>query len=209
MDFQIALFQIIVLIFSAIVHEVSHGFVANSLGDPTAKDLGRLTLNPMKHLEWFGSFLFPLMMYFGTAGRFIFGWAKPVPYNPLNLKNPRWDSVYIAIAGPLSNFAIAIIFGLFLRFIPFEKSTTFALLPELFILIVYINILLGVFNLVPIPPLDGSKLLFAIFGDKQREIMQFLEQNGFILLLIFVFFGFQIILPIINFLFRIITGLSF
>lgn len=208
MDFQIALFQIIVLIFSAIIHEVSHGFVAHSLGDPTAKDMGRLTLNPLKHMEWFGSFLFPIMMYFGTAGRLIFGWAKPVPYNPNNLKDPRWDSVYIALAGPLSNFVIAIIFGLFLRFIPFGSNAAFAFLPELFILIVYINIMLGVFNLVPIPPLDGSKLLFAFFGDSQREAMQFLEQNGFILLLLFMLFGFQMILPIIHFLFRIITGFT-
>lgn len=203
--FMIIIFQVVVLIFSAVVHEVSHGFVANSLGDPTAKNMGRLTLNPLKHLEWFGSFFLPAILIL-TKSPILFGWAKPVPYNPMNLKNPRWDSAYIALAGPLSNFAIAIVFGLFLRFIPFSDNSAFMFFPELFAIIVFINILLGVFNLVPIPPLDGSKLLFAFLGDSQREAMQFLEQNGLILLLLFILFGFQLILPIINFLFSIITG---
>ncbi len=209
MDFQIALFQIIVLIFSAVVHEVSHGFVANALGDPTAKNAGRLTLNPIKHLELFGSFLLPLLMYFGTAGKFMFGWAKPVPYNPLNLKDPRWDSAYIALAGPCANFFIAVIFGLLVRFIHFSGDSGFALLPQLFSVIVFINILLGVFNLVPIPPLDGSKVLFAFLGDEHEGVVRFLEQNGLMFLLLFMFFGFQLIMPIIDFLFKIITGLSF
>ncbi|OGD32127.1 hypothetical protein A3C91_03180 [Candidatus Azambacteria bacterium RIFCSPHIGHO2_02_FULL_52_12] len=206
MDIQMALFQIVVLIFSAVVHEVSHGFVANALGDPTAKNMGRLTLNPLKHLEWFGSFLLPLLMYFGTAGRFMFGWAKPVPYNPSNLKDPRWDSAYIACAGPLANFSIAIVFGLLLRFVPFSENTAFVLLPELFTVIVFINILLGVFNLVPIPPLDGSKVLFAFLGNEQEGVVRFLEQNGLMLLLLFMFFGFGLIMPIIDFLFSVITG---
>lgn len=204
---QIGIFQIIVLIFSAVVHEVSHGFVANSLGDPTAKDMGRLTLNPLKHLEPFGSVILPALLMLARSP-ILFAWAKPVPFNPLNLKDPKWDSARIAIAGPLANFAIAIVFGLILRFIPFENSSTFALLPELFTIIVYINIMLGVFNLVPIPPLDGSKLLFAFLGDSQQEAIHFLEKNGLILLLMFMLFGFQLILPVINFLFRIITGFS-
>lgn len=204
---QIGIFQIIVLIFSAVVHEVSHGFVANSLGDPTAKDMGRLTLNPLKHLEPFGSVILPALLMLARSP-ILFAWAKPVPFNPLNLKDPKWDSARIAIAGPLVNFAIAIVFGLILRFIPFENSSTFALLPELFTIIIYINIMLGVFNLVPIPPLDGSKLLFAFLGDSQREAIHFLEKNGLVLLLMFMLFGFQLILPVINFLFRIITGFS-
>ena len=204
---QIGIFQIVVLIFSAVIHEVSHGFVANALGDPTAKDMGRLTLNPLKHLEPFGSVILPALLMLAKSP-ILFAWAKPVPFNPLNLKDPKWDSARIAIAGPLSNFAIAIVFGLFLRFIPFGDNPAFALFPELFAIIVFINIMLGVFNLVPIPPLDGSKLLFAFLGDSQREAMQFLEQNGLILLLLFILFGFQLIMPVINFLFRIITGLG-
>ncbi len=204
---QIGIFQIVVLIFSAVIHEVSHGFVANSLGDPTAKDMGRLTLNPLKHLEPFGSVILPALLML-TKSPILFAWAKPVPYNPLNLKDPKWDSARIAIAGPLSNFAIALIFGLFLRFIPFGNSPAFELLPQLFVIIVYINILLGVFNLMPIPPLDGSKLLFAFLGDSQRKAMEFLEQNGFIILILFIVFGFQMILPIINFLFRLVTGFT-
>src|SRR3989338_8324545 len=115
MDFQLALFQITVLIFSAVIHEVSHGAMANYLGDPTAKNLGRLTLNPLKHLEVFGSFLFPLLTYFGSGGSFLFGWAKPVPYNPMFLRDPKRGAAYIAAAGPLANFSIAIILGMVLR----------------------------------------------------------------------------------------------
>ncbi len=206
MDIQMVLFQIVVLIFSAVVHEVSHGFVANALGDPTAKNMGRLTLNPLKHLEWFGSAILPAILML-TKSPILFAWAKPIPFNPLNLKDPRWDSAYIALAGPLTNFSIAIFFGLLLRYIPFLENSSFVLLPVLFIVIVKINILLGVFNLVPIPPLDGSKVLFAFLGEKQEGIVQFLEQNGLIFLLMFMFFGFQLIMPIIHFLFSVITGL--
>lgn len=206
MDYQLALFQIVILIFSAIVHEVSHGAVANYLGDPTAKHLGRLTLNPVKHLELFGSFIFPLLMYVGSMGKFVFGWAKPVPYNPDNLKDPRWGSAIIALAGPLTNLAIAAVFGLMLRFIHFPETFFFETLVQLFIIIVFMNILLAIFNLVPIPPLDGSKILFAILGSRGEDVQRFLEQNGFVLLLVFIFFGFQLLMPIIDFLFSLFTG---
>lgn len=207
MDIQLAVFQIIVLIFSAIVHEVSHGAVANYLGDPTAKHLGRLTLNPMKHLEPFGSFVFPLLMYIASAGKFVFGWAKPVPYNPDNLKDPRWGAALIAVVGPLTNLAIAAVFGLILRFMHFPETFFFETLVQLFIIVVFINILLAVFNLVPIPPLDGSKILFAALGSRMEEAQRFLEQNGFILLLLFIFFGFQVLMPIIYALFALFTGM--
>jgi len=204
MDIQLALFQIVVLIFSAVIHEVSHGAMANHLGDPTAKNLGRLTLNPIKHLEVFGSFLFPLLTYFGSGGSFLFGWAKPVPYNPLFLRDPKRGAAYIAAAGPLANFSIALALGIVVRV---------ASLPDAFAMplevIIYVNILLGVFNLVPIPPLDGSKLLFAFLGKRQEGIERFLEQNDMILLLFFVFFGFQFITPIIRVLFRLFSGVPF
>lgn len=204
MDIQLALFQITVLIFSAVIHEVAHGAMANHLGDPTAKNLGRLTLNPIKHLEVFGSFLFPLLTFFGSGGSFLFGWAKPVPYNPLFLRDPKRGAAYIAIAGPLANFSVALILGMIVRFVVLPD--TFAMALQI---IIYINILLGVFNLVPIPPLDGSKLLFAVLGERHSAIERFLEQNGMLILIFFIFFGFQLLIPIIRVLFRLFSGVPF
>jgi len=199
---MIEVFQIIVLIFSAVIHEISHGFTAEKLGDPTARLAGRLTLNPFKHLEFFGSFILPLSLYFLSGGRFIFGWAKPVPYNPLNLKNPLRGGALIALAGPLSNFIIAIVFGIILNII--GPNT---LISSLFLIIIYINVLLGVFNLVPIPPLDGSKVLFGILPNKRwtYKLMIILESYGMILLILFLFFGFNLIIPIIQFLVNLIV----
>jgi Zn-dependent protease len=199
---MIEVFQIIVLIFSAVIHEISHGFTAEKLGDPTARLAGRLTLNPFKHLEFFGSFILPLSLYFLSGGRFIFGWAKPVPYNPLNLKNPLRGGALIALAGPLSNFIIAIVFGIILNII--GPNTP---ISSLFLIIIYINVLLGVFNLVPIPPLDGSKVLFGILPNKKwtYKLMIILESYGMILLILFLFFGFNLIIPIIQFLVNLIV----
>ncbi|MCX7589354.1 MAG: site-2 protease family protein [Patescibacteria group bacterium] len=203
-----SIFQIIILIFSAVIHEVSHGLMAEKLGDNTARLAGRLTLNPLKHLDFFGSFILPVSLYFLSGGSFVFGWAKPVPYNPLNLKNPLRDGGLIALFGPLSNFFIALFFGLILRF--GENYFLGSQLAILFSVIIYINILLGVFNLVPIPPLDGSKVLFGFLPNKNWsfKIINFFEQYGFVLLLIFLFFGFKLIIPIINLLFKLITGFN-
>jgi len=162
---MIEVFQIIVLIFSAVIHEISHGFTAEKLGDPTARLAGRLTLNPFKHLEFFGSFILPLSLYFLSGGRFIFGWAKPVPYNPLNLKNPLRGGALIALAGPLSNFIIAIVFGIILNII--GPNTP---ISSLFLIIIYINVLLGVFNLVPIPPLTVQKFCLEFYQIKDGLI---------------------------------------
>lgn len=199
-------FSIGILIMSIVVHEVSHGFTALMLGDKTAKYAGRLTLNPIKHLDFFGSFIVPLLSY--SLGGVIFGWAKPVPYNPHNLRNQRWGPGLVSVAGPLSNFFIAIIFGLILRFhyyFTFLSSSFF----EIASLIVFINILLAVFNLVPIPPLDGSKVLFALLPYKWHNVQMFLERYGLILVVIFIFFLFQVILPLVYILFRAITGIGF
>src|SRR3990167_5811299 len=112
-QFLILIFQLIVLLFSIIIHEVSHGVMANKLGDPTAKNAGRLTLNPLKHLDFFGSFLLPFLLFMAKSP-VLFGWAKPVPFNPANLRNPKRDSGFIGLAGPLSNLSMAIIFSLVL-----------------------------------------------------------------------------------------------
>lgn len=196
------IFQLIILLFSVVVHEVSHGLAALRLGDDTAEKMGRLTLNPIKHLDPIGSVFLPLMLVLMKSG-FIFGWAKPVPYNPLNLKMPRRDSAILAFAGPVANFSLAFIFGLIMRVI-IATSSFVSLLPFL-MFIVWINLILGVFNLLPIPPLDGSKILFYLFPSRELEI--FLYQYGIIILFLFIFFGGGIILPFISVLFSIFTGL--
>lgn len=198
---MIQLFQIIVLIFSAIIHEYMHGWMAERLGDDTAKRAGRLTLNPLAHLDWFGSVLLPLMLIFSGVG-VIFGWAKPVPYNPNNLRNPRWDSAKVAAAGPLGNLIIAVLFGLFLRFVPLDSL----MLVVLIVIIVFINLILMIFNLVPIPPLDGSKILMAFLPSSWQVKFMRWERYGIILLLLFIFIAIDIILPITLFLMKLIIG---
>lgn len=200
------IFQLVVLLFSVMVHEVAHGVVAYRLGDDTAKVLGRLTLNPMKHLDPIGSFLVPLFLFFASGGNFILGWAKPVPYNPYRLKNPITGAALIAIAGPATNFIMAVIFGVLIRIIVPLEIPELLPLVTFFSIIVFINILLGVFNLVPIPPLDGSKLLFALIPDRYIKFKMFLEQYGFYFLLFFLFFGFGLILPIVYSLYLLLAG---
>jgi len=204
---EVIIFQIVILIFSVVIHELSHGFIADYLGDSTARNEGRLTFNPIKHLDFFGSFFLPLTTF--LLGGFILGYAKPVPYNPYNLRNPKRDGALIAAAGPLSNFFIAVVFGILFRFFSsfggeFANSVT-----ALLVFVVQINVLLGIFNLLPLPPLDGSKILFALFPDSiisLRAQLQ-LEQYGiFIIFLILLFFGFRIIIPIVSALSKLILG---
>lgn len=196
------IFEIIILIFSVVIHEVSHGYMAERLGDPTARFAGRLTLNPIKHLDLWGSIIVPLIFVL-APGNFIFGWAKPVPYNPYNLK-VRWGEAAVAFAGPLSNIIMAVFFGLLIRF-GFLTGTL--LLPAL--VIVFINLILAIFNLIPIPPLDGSKILFYFLPLKFQNFRRILEKNGFIFVLIFVFLLWQFLIPIVFFLFYLITGVTF
>lgn len=201
------LFLIIILVFSVIVHEVSHGAMADYLGDPTAKYAGRLTLNPLKHLDPIGSVILPIffiLMAKLTGGGIIFGWAKPVPINPYNFRDQKYGSAKVALAGPGSNLAIALIFGLALRFLP--VIFTFPALYFIFSYIVYINILLAVFNLLPIPPLDGSHLLFAFLPLRMENLRIFFNQYGLFLLLLVIFFFFRYLVFIINWIFSLIVG---
>lgn len=194
----ILIFQLIVFLFSVMIHEVSHGLMAYRLGDQTAKKAGRLTLNPLKHLDYFGSFFVPFLLFIFKSP-VLFGWAKPVPYNPFNLKNPKRDSGLIGIAGPLSNLSIALIFGLINKSFIFLNLANAPLLIFLDVIIL-INVALAIFNLVPISPLDGSKILFAILPDtpKTREFYEQWERYGIFILLFFLFFGIQFIVPIID-----------
>jgi len=197
-----ALFSFIVLIFSVIIHEIAHGSVALQQGDYTAKNAGRLTLNPINHIDPIGSILLPLSLFFVTAGRGpIFGWAKPVPVNPYNFKDQRWGVLKVSLAGVLSNFAIAVIFGLMIRFLVLPLQT------EIFFeIIVFTNLLLGFFNLVPIPPLTAPTFLFELLPQRAFQIKEFLEQYGRFILIFFIFFGIQYIYPLISIFYRIITG---
>lgn len=207
---MIIIISIVILIFSVIVHEVSHGFMADRLGDPTARLHGRLTLNPLRHLDPIGSVLVPIITSF--AG-FTFGWAKPVPYNPDNLPNKRLGEFLIAAAGPASNLAIALIFGTVIRFIAvgavgsMETAWTVPFL-EIASYIVIINIILAIFNLIPLPPLDGSKLLFSILPQQYGRFRMILEAYAPVFVLLAVFFLWRLVSPIIPVVFKLFTGVS-
>src|SRR3990167_2688878 len=194
--------QILVVLFSIVLHEVAHGAVANHLGDPTAKNLGRLTLNPFKHLDLFGSVLLPLMTFF--IGGFVFGYAKPVPYNPYNLNDKKYGPAKVAAAGPLTNIAIAVLFGLVIRFLPLGAlSLQFS---ELLGFLISMNLVLAVFNLMPIPPLDGHWFVLTFVPDRFAQFKENYQRFGFFLFILFILYGFSIILPIVSWLFKLITG---
>ncbi|OGF23776.1 hypothetical protein A3H09_00480 [Candidatus Falkowbacteria bacterium RIFCSPLOWO2_12_FULL_45_13] len=196
------IFALIIILFSAIIHEYMHGWMADRLGDSTARDQGRLTLNPAAHIDLWGSILMPALIFVGTSGALIFGYAKPVPFNPYNLKDQKYGVAKVAVAGPLANLITALFFGLFLRLVPGLSLVLASFLAA----IVQINLVLMIFNLLPIPPLDGAKVLMPFLPyDWQMKLMQF-EHYGFIFVLLFVFFGFSLIVPVINFLFKLIVG---
>lgn len=191
------IFSILILIFSVVLHEISHGYMALALGDPTAKLSGRLTLNPLKHIDPMGSIVVPLITsMFG----FTFGWAKPVPYNPYNLRHGKWGPALVGVAGPGANLILALVFGLSIRFGLVSLATP---LGGIVFLITLVNIVLAVFNLVPLPPLDGSKVLFALLPYSWRGIETFLNRAGFIVILAIVLFG----APFIEFFVHLLTTL--
>jgi len=205
MDIQIVIFQIIVLVFSAIIHEYMHAWMADRLGDPTAKDLGRLTLNPIPHIDMFGSIILPFVLVITGAG-FVIGWAKPVPFNPNNLRDQKYGSAKVALAGPAGNLITALFFGLILRFFAGQLLLINPIIPELLSIIVFINLLLMIFNLLPVPPLDGSKVIMPFLPYNWQVKFSSIERYGIFLVLVFVMFGFSIIIPIIYFLFKLIVG---
>jgi len=199
---MIVIFILIVLFFSIVIHEVAHGSVAFHLGDPTAKYAGRLTLNPLKHIDPLGTIILPFILLILTFGQGpIFGWAKPVPINPLNFRDQKWGTLKVSIAGPLMNFLIAIIFGLLIRFFPLPQP-----LFVLFSIITIYNFAWGIFNLVPLPPLDGSWILFTFLPEKLSHLKFFLQQYGLFILLFFIFFGLRWVFLGAEVLFYLIAG---
>ncbi|MBU6141671.1 site-2 protease family protein [Patescibacteria group bacterium] len=205
-DVLILVFQFIVFIFSVMVHEVSHGLMAYHLGDDTAKNMNRLNLNPLNHIDPVGSIILPGLLFL-MQSPILFGWAKPVPYNPYNLKEPKKGAALIGAAGPLSNLGLALVFGLCIRALNFVPATAaVGTLAMFFGMIVYINIILAIFNLIPVSPLDGSKLLFAVLPDRYGNLQRFLEQYGLLILFFFIFFGLGFLQPIVNGLYLLFAG---
>ncbi len=222
---MITIISIIILIFSAVVHEVAHGWMAKRLGDETADREGRLTLNPLKHLDPIGSVILPLILVV-TKANFFFAWAKPVPYNPYNLKDKKYGELKVAAAGPISNLLIALLFSIFIRittshpalqasFIQADISSLLSVsngslmvsLVVIAFMIVYINIFLAIFNLIPIPPLDGSKILYAFLPARGREFLMRIEQYSFIILLVLIMGGvFDFLALLVNVIFRVLVG---
>ncbi len=200
MEFLPALFYFLVIIPSAIMHEYAHGWVADRLGDPTARYAGRLSLDPRVHIDPIGSLLLPLLLFFGTGGSFMFAYAKPVPFNPNNLRDQRWGPVWVALAGPCINLFIALVVGIIIQFLPWSTFTS------LLYIIVMANVLLAVFNCVPIPPLDGSKVLYALLPPSLENIKVFLDRFGFVLVLIFVFYFSHVINPLVDYFVALFTG---
>jgi Zn-dependent protease len=172
---------IIIFIFTIVIHEVAHGWMADRLGDPTARLSGRITLNPLAHIDLYGSVLLPLFLIL-VRSPFLFGWAKPVPIDPYNLKNPRKDSALIALAGPLSNITVATFLAILHLFA--ESSLVGGILR----MAIALNVTLALFNLIPVHPLDGGKILTGILLPKQaNEFDIFMNRYGLIILAMTIF----------------------
>jgi Zn-dependent protease len=195
-----AIFILIVLFFSIVIHEIAHGSCALLLGDDTAKREGRLTLNPIAHIDPIGTIFLPLALLILTFGRGpIFGWAKPVPINPLNFRDRKWGIVKVSLAGPATNLLIAILFSFLARF-KLPQPTI-----EFFEIISVYNFAWAFFNLLPFPPLDGFHILYQILPESLFPLKFFLLQYGFLILLFIIFFGLAPIFSLSQILFNLIS----
>lgn len=206
MDFGSIIITLIILLFSVVLHELSHGIVADKLGDDTARVSGRLTLNPLPHLDLFGSILLPLFLFLVNSP-IIFGAAKPVPVNFFNLKNPKRDMALVSLAGVGANFVLALAFALPIRLgLIGQGDPGFSILLQAAIM----NMVLGVFNSIPIPPLDGSKVLASFLSDQMMYKILALERYGFILIVLFLYTGIinAILVPILASVAKLFLGFS-
>jgi Zn-dependent protease len=194
-----------VLLFSVVIHEVSHGVAAYSMGDDTAKRLGRLTLNPLKHLDPFGSIILPFILII-LQTPFIFGYAKPVPYNPFNLNDKKYGPAKVALAGPSSNLIIAFLFGMMVRLSTAGIIPVGPAVVNMFEGIVWINVLLAIFNLLPVPPLDGHWLVLTFLPNKFARFKLIFQQMGIFLFIILLFVVFPLIIPLIVLISELMIG---
>ena len=209
-DLLTVLFILITLVPAIVLHELAHGLAADRLGDSTPRVMGRLTLNPVRHVDPFGTVVLPALLVlpylFGRGTNPIFGYAKPMPINPANLRNPDRHMVLIALAGPLTNVGLAVAGALALRFVGTGSDTVSRFLGVW----VFLNVLLAVFNVMPIPPLDGSKVLALALPPRAREVYRSWEPYGalFMLVVFFLFPGviFAIVNPVVEGLFSVLVG---
>jgi len=207
------------LLFAVIAHEYAHGRVAERLGDPTARLMGRLTFNPLPHIDIVGSIIFPALLFLTSGGSMVFGWAKPVPVNPYNLRHPQKDMVWISLAGPGANLAAALVCGLLLRLMGAAGLEPQGLWFPVYALLLYgllLNAMLAVFNLIPIPPLDGSKVLAGFLPYRLYAGYMKLERYGMFIILGLLLLGQvmgirilgAIIMPALNLLVRLFAGID-
>jgi len=212
--FRTLILSIIPFLLAISVHESAHGYVAYRKGDFTAKMLGRITMNPIRHLDPLGSIMVPIILAFSGAG-VIFGWAKPVPVNAFNFKNPRKDMMFVGLAGPVSNFLLAAVLAFVYRILLFFPGQEILWgnrigepLTIMLILSIKISIYLGVFNLIPVHPLDGSHILEGLLPPEQAKAYSRLSQYGSIFLILLLFTGIltAITYPVYAFILRIISG---
>jgi Zn-dependent protease len=203
--------SVIILIFSIIIHEYGHAWMANRLGDSTAKDLGRLTLNPIPHIDIFGSILLPLFFILSGSG-FLLAWAKPVPYNPTRIKDKKYGDLKVALSGPVSNLILAMVFGLLARFLPLtnglksqllsyylsnDTSSILSLMSGNILVVIFLmsiifcflNLLLAIFNLIPIPPLDGSKIILNFLPERLKYKFFSVEKWGMFIVFLLLILG--------------------
>lgn len=190
-----------ILFISITLHEYSHGLVAAKFGDPTPRASGRLTLNPLAHIDIFGTIILPVLLFKLSSGKFAFGYAKPVPINPYHFKNPKRDILWVGLAGPAVNFLIALLLTIVL------KASAYLFIPEIIIEGILINLVLGIFNLIPIPPLDGSRVLSAFLPYKLSYSYLKMDTAGSFIIILLIMAGFSrwFILPIIAFVFSLLN----
>lgn len=201
-------FAILVLVFSVIIHELAHGYAADLLGDPTPRYYGRLTMNPIAHVDLYGTILIPFFLYTMTGGAMWFGWAKPVPINPYKLRDQKWGPLKVSLAGPLSNITLAVIFGTIIRTMGAPTTVYTVQLFSMFQYIVIINLSLAIFNLMPIPPLDGSHVAEAFipgYGGRLRMLPMYIQ---FIALFLIIRLLSPFIVSLISIAFTLVTGIA-
>lgn len=200
-------FYLLILIFSIIAHELGHAAAADALGDNTARRAGRLTINPIPHIDLFGSIILPVLSAFSSLGAIV-GWAKPVPYNPYNLRNQRVGETIVAASGVMVNFLIALVFGLIYRVLVAQGVQTSPIL-DISILIIIVNLSLGLFNLLPLPPFDGLRILTSIFPVALRPIARYMDAYPLPMMLVSLFVAVQIwgaVFPFVGVIGNIIVG---
>jgi Zn-dependent protease len=196
--------SILIFIVVIVVHEVAHGYVAFRMGDPTARDAGRLTLNPVAHMDPVGTVILPMLLVLSHSP-IIFGWAKPVPVNPRNFRNPRKGMLLTSLAGPAANFGLAVIFAAVFKTGIFPAGS---LMWTVLLYGILISLVLGVFNLIPIPPLDGSNILMTLLPLEMARAYGRMQRYGFVILIALLYLGLfdRVIIPLVRILSSILVG---